>query len=403
MIKRTVTDKLISELYKDTILVLTGARQVGKTTLLRYLESYLVNVGKEVTFFSLEDKELLAELNAHPKNIFKYIDLKEQHLLIDEIQYLDDPSNFLKYIYDLHRDNIKLIVTGSSAFYIDKKFKDSLAGRKKLINIYSFSFSEFLIAKNEKELAEKISSHNVIDNGKKIKLLKAQIDKIYILMNEYFIYGGYPKVVLEEDKKEKIAMLQELHFSFLKKDVLESGVQNETKFYALLKLLAYQAGDLLNVNELANTLQLSRDAVENYIYIMEKSFIIKPIRPFFNNIRKELSKMPKIYFFDTGYRNSIMNNFETIELRTDKGGSLENLFFTGLERSDIDDINYWRTADKNEVDFIINQIYAFEIKFNERKFKPLKYKTFTSNYPKIPLSCVSYRSDKILSIIDFLN
>ena len=403
MIKRNVTDKLISELYKDTVLVLMGARQVGKTTLLRYLENYLLNAPEKVNFFSLEDKELLAELNAHPKNIFKYIDLQKQHLLIDEIQYLDDPSNFLKYMYDLHSDKIKIIVTGSSAFYIDRQFKDSLAGRKKLINIYPFSFSEFLIAKNEKELAEKISLHNVIDNGKKLKLLKTQMDKIYILLNEYFIYGGYPKIVLEQDKKEKIAMLQELYLSFLKKDILESGVKNELKFYALLKLLAHQAGDLVNVNELASTLQLSRDAIANYIYIMEKSFIIKPIRPFFNNIRKELSKMPKIYFLDTGYRNSIMNIFETLELRIDKGGSLENLFFTGLELSEIDDIKYWRTADKNEVDFIVNQADAFEIKFNERKFKPSKYKTFTSNYPKIPLSCVSYRSEKILSIIDFLN
>jgi uncharacterized protein len=403
MIKRTVTDKLIRELFKDNILILIGARQVGKTTLLRYTENYLINHSEQVSFFSLEDRELLADLNIHPKNIFKYIDAQNQYLLIDEIQYLADPSNFLKYIYDLHSDKIKLVVTGSSAFYIDRKFKDSLAGRKKIINIHPFSFSEFLLAKNEQQLAEKISSHQFWDNFEKLQIIKPQMDRVYLLFNEYFTYGGYPKIVLEQDKKEKVAMLRELHLSFLRKDILESGIKNESKFYALLKILAYQTGELVNINELSSTLQLSRDAINNYIYIMEKSFILKLVRPFFNNIRKELSKMSKVYFFDTGFRNSIMNTFESLELRIDKGSSLENIFFTELQCSDIEEINYWRTADKNEVDFIINRKYAFEIKFNQEKLIPSKYKTFKKKYPDIPFYGVSYYCNEKFSIIDFLN
>ena len=406
MVIRHIEKKLIKELSKKTILTMIGARQVGKTTLLKKLDKYLKAKNKISNIFSLEDKDLLLALNEHPKNIFKWIDkdIKYQYLLIDEIQYLEDPSNFLKYIFDLYNEKIKIIVTGSSAFYIDKKYKDSLAGRKKIINVKPFSFSEFLLAKKEDFLSEKFKDFSILEDLKGIELLVPQRDKIYDYLKEYFIFGGYPKVVLERDIEEKKEMLKELHLSFLQKDILESGVKNEIKFYNLLKLLASQIGELVNINELANTLDISRTAVLHYLYILEKSFILKDIKPFHLNMKSELIKMSKVFFLDTGFRNSILNNFENIEMRLDKGQSLENLFFLELYRKGIDDINFWRTKDQNEVDFIIEKKYAFEIKFSANKFKTSKYKSFIKNYDKIPLKPVSYRSENEgLSIIDFLS
>jgi uncharacterized protein len=406
MIIRNIEEELIKELYRDTILTMIGARQVGKTTLLNRLQKYLSKKNKAVNIFTLEDKTLLSHLNDHPKNIFNYVDedIEHQYLLIDEIQYLNDPSNFLKYMYDLHKDKIKLIVTGSSAFYIDKKYKDSLAGRKKLIYLKPFTFSEFLLTKNEEILSNKIKEFSFFYKLEKMKLLIPQKDKILNYLKEYFMFGGYPKVVLEKDKNEKKEILKELHLSFLQKDILEAGIKNEFKFYDLLKLLASQAGELLNVNELSNTLNISRDAIKHYLYIMEKSFIINPLRPFHNNIRIELTKMPKIYFLDTGYRNSILNIFNNLESRIDKGQSFENMFFIELYRKNINDINFWRTKDQNEVDFVVNKKYAFEIKFNSSKFKINKYKAFRKAYENISLNCVSYNNENDgLTIIDFLS
>ena len=407
MIKRLVEKKLIHETETDSILTMIGARQVGKTTLLNILKNHLLKKKKSVNLFTLEDKSLLSELNEHPKNIFNYIDFDsdKQYLLIDEIQYLDDPSNFLKYIYDLYHEKIKLIVTGSSAFYIDKKYKDSLAGRKKIVYIRHLTFSEFLLAKKETNLSKKISSFSYWNKNIKLKLLNQEKDKVYWLLNEYFIFGSYPKIVFEKTKNEKKEYLKELHLSFLQKDIFEAGIKNELKFYELIKLLAYQSGELLNINELSNTLNVSRDAVDNYLYVLEKSFIIKIIRPFHKNIRKELAKMPKMYFLDTGYRNSILNSFDKIDSRFDKGMAFETLFFNELNKQNLDSINFWRTKEKNEVDFIINEKFAFELKFNRKKFNINKYKSFVKLYPDIPLKCVSYLDDNTneLTITDFLS
>ena len=165
---------MVKNLDNDDILLLIGARQVGKTTVLRSIYRLIEKRDQNVYMFSLEDPMLLADLNAHPENIFNYIPKQNNRifLILDEIQYLDNPTNFLKYIYDLYAGKIKCVVSGSSAFYVDRKFKDSLAGRKRIIKLFSFSFSEFLLTKNENDISEKIVQHNYFKNKKKLKLLK---------------------------------------------------------------------------------------------------------------------------------------------------------------------------------------------------------------------------------------
>lgn len=405
LIRRKIEKDIDRQLGKDNLLLLIGARQVGKTTLLNQIRSRLEAEKRPVDQLTFEDPQFLGDLNEHPENLFKYIrkpqNDQRRHVLLDEIQYLDDPSNFLKYTYDLYHDSLKIVGTGSSAFYIDKKFKDSLAGRKRILRVLPFSFSEFLRAHGEERLADEIETGNVFKTGGKRRLLVPDRRKIERLWAEYSTFGGYPRVVLETEFEEKRALLKELHQSILKKDVLESGIRDEKKFHMLLRIIASQCGELVNVNELSNTIGLSHTAVENHIYVLEKSFIIQLCSPFHRNLRKELTKMPKVFMFDPGYRNSLLNNFSPVEQRLDQGASLENLFFSELVKSGVDDLNFWRTQDKKEVDFIVEQNRAFEIKSQIIKFKTSKYKTFTESYPDIPLSPVALSDETELDVLDF--
>ena len=403
MITRKISSAIAKNLDKPDILLITGARQVGKTTVLKELVSYLKKRNRETYFFTLEDPDLLTDLNQHPENIFNYVPKNSKYffLLLDEVQYLNNPTNFLKYIYDLYREKIKLIVSGSSAFYIDYKFRDSLAGRKKIIELYPFCFSEFLLAKKETKLSEKIAQENYFDRLKKVDLLKHEIRKLRYLWQEYSIFGGYPRVVLEDNLDEKKYILKEIYQSFLRKDIREAGIKNELKFYMLLKILASQVGQLSNIQELSNTIDVSNDTVSKYIYTLQKSFIIKQCAPFYRNIRKELTKMPKIFFLDNGYRNSLLNLFDPISQRIDNGAVLENIFFTELVKLSIDDIKFWRTQSKSEVDFIVNERYAFELKVSKKAYNMSKYKKFIDRYPEISLRLVTHQDENNLDLLDF--
>lgn len=266
--------------------------------------------------------------------------------------------------------------------------------------MYPFSFSEYLLAKNP-ELSNPLSTDTFLKTGNKRELLIPEKRLLIHHWQDYAIYGGYPRVVLEDDTEEKQHLLQELHQSFLKKDILESGVKNHLDFYKLLKLLASQCGELLNLNELANTLGISRTSVENYIYILRKSFIIEISSTFQNNLRKELTKMPKVFLLDSGYRNSLLNCFKPLSSRTDGGSTFENLFFSELYKNGIENIKFWRTQDKHEVDFIIDDELAFELKLNPRKFNSNRYERFKQSYPQIPLKLVVPEDAEELDILDF--
>jgi len=381
-IEREATIQAKKYLGTDDILLFIGARQAGKTTILRQLQSFLKEKNNLVYFLNLEDPDYLELLNKSPKNLFKVFTLdlnKKNFVLIDEIQYLNNPSNFLKYFYDEYGGKIKLLVSGSSAFYIDKKFKDSLVGRKKIFNVRTLSFREFLRFKNEIELAQK--------NFREINL--SEKEKIIIYYREYLIYGGYPRVVLAAtDEKEEI--LRDIAYSYIKKDIYEANIRQDEVFYKLFKILAEQIGNLINASELASTLGVSKTSIDNYLYVMRKSFHINLVKPFFKNTRKELTKMPKVYFSDLGLRNFFVSDFGSLETRKDKGALLENAVFKQLiEKYPEDKIKFWRTIAKNEVDFVIDKKEALEIKINPLLFKESNYKIFFKNYPDINFSLIS--------------
>jgi predicted AAA+ superfamily ATPase len=287
-------------------------------------------------------------------------------------------------LYDEQVKNIKIVATGSSAFYIDKTFKDSLVGRKKIFHLYTCSFDEYLKLRNKEELYVELKRIQTNPSAQTLKITFLQQE-----WNNYMIYGGYPAVITEQDTKEKIAYLKEIRDSFVKRDILESGVQNESVFYNLFRIIASQAGSLVNVNELAGSLKVKNETINNYLYILQKCFHIALIKPFFKNLRKELTKMPKAYLLDNGLRNCLVNNFEMPAFRLDKGELWENLYFRLLiEKYDIDDISFWRTTEDNEVDFVMSRIenpYAVEVKFNNNAIKENKYNIFRNTYPEIPL------------------
>lgn len=383
---RDLTLKLENYLGEDETLLIIGARQVGKTTVLYQIMDILKNQKKPCYFLNLEDPEYLSLINQSPKNLLKIypFDLnKKNFLFIDEIQYLNNPSNFLKYIFDEYKGKIKIIASGSSAFYLDRKFKDSLAGRKRIFYLYSLSFREFLRFRNEGELSLKDFS----------SLSLSEKEKIILYYQEYLSYGGYPRVVLAPQGEERMEILRDIAHSYIKKDIYEAGIRQDEVFYKLFKILTSQIGNLVNSSEIASTLGVSKTSIDNYLYVMQKSFHLALIRPFFKNVRKELTKMPKVYFLDLGLRNFFKGDFNLYQVREDKGRLLENALFRQLlEKYDKEEIKFWRTIQKKEIDFIVEEKFALEAKSQIKSLKLKDYKLFLENYPRIKLNFVSFES-----------
>ena len=203
---------------------------------------------------------------------------------------------------------MKIIATGSSAFYIDTRFHDSLAGRKWLYEILPLDFPEWL---------ELIGRGSLIPDLDKIHNTPSYytLPEILRLYEEYALYGGYPGVAKLSTPGEKKELLRLLVTDYAKKDALEGGIEKPEKYYMLMRLLAHGTGSLMNKNEISETLGLDIRTIERYIWIMERSYHVRRISPFFRNIRKELTKMPKIYWYDTGIRNALMNAYEPMMFR----------------------------------------------------------------------------------------
>lgn len=381
--EREILANIKENLTNDEVLMIIGPRQVGKTTSMRQTYDRLKQDGSLCHFLNLEDPDFLRLLNDSPKNLFNIIPFdkeKRNYLFVDEIQYLKDPSNFLKYFYDEYKGKIKIIASGSSAFYLDKKFKDSLAGRKKILYLLTLSFEEFLKFKGEDDLSK-------TDISKELPLqLQEKIMPLYL---EYLTYGGYPRVVLAKSIPEKQEVLKDLAYSYIKKDIYEADINQEETFFRLMKILSGQVGELVNVSELSATLGVTKITIDKYLKVMQKSFHIFLMRPFYKNIRKELIKMPKCYFGDSGMRNFFKNNFDNFYERDDKGQLLENGAFRQLlNKYDTEDLKFWRTRDKKEVDFIVEEKQAFEVKTKSSNYNDEKYKLFLANYPEIVLNYV---------------
>lgn len=379
IVKRDLLDHIMQRIDRKEVILITGARQVGKTTLMKEIERELKKRGEKTLFINLEDRDYLIMMNESPKNLLKFLGEGKTYVFIDEIQYLDDPTHFVKFLYDEYKDRIKLVVSGSSAFYLDRKFRDSLAGRKRLFILNTFSFKEFLRAKGKEELLDK---YELLPVRREVKNL----------LEEYCIYGGYPEVVMEKNIAEKKEILKELVNSYVKKDAIGADIRNEHKFFQLMKLLSGRAGKLINKTEISRILQVSVKLIDNYLYLMEKAFYIARVSPFYTNKTKEITKRKKIFFRDTGLRNVLINDFKFLEERSggDRGQLVENLFFRVLmDFYPIEDIKFWISKGGGEVDFIVEEKAGYEIKYTGRKINIKKYKEFEDKY-KIKVSVIDF-------------
>jgi uncharacterized protein len=401
-IQRNIHQSVSNHLKRKEYTIVTGSRQSGKTSLVKAISQEAEKAHKHVTYLTLEDQDILSAVNSHPEEIFSYIvrpakeSLSEKQkdervfLFIDEIQYAENPSNLLKYLFDTYGENLKIIATGSSAFYLDDKFKDSLAGRKRVFELQTLSFDEWLKFSGKDDLSEafdKIATRKTYISHSSREIMQS--------FNEYLVFGGYPVVALEDQTEEKILLLKELKNSFLKKDIEKAGISYQDKFYMLLTLLAGQTGNLVNRNELANTIGVDNKTINNYLFVLQKSFHIELVKPFYSSLRKELTKMPKVFFKDAGMRNSALNRFYDFQNREDQGQLLENYVYKRLTNVyDKDQIKFWRTSDNKEIDFIVSTShhvgFAFEVKMNCNKISRTSFRKFSENYPNYQFQTITH-------------
>ena len=365
LIERNVLCQITKWIPKKEAIVLLGSRQVGKTSMLYLLIQHLVKKRKidpeDIFYFDLERIENLEMLNAGADSLIDFI--KEQnpknsrkYVFIDEIQYLDNPSNLLKILVDHYSDKLKIFATGSSALTIKKKFKDSLVGRKITFEIYSLDFKEFLTFKKEKGLRDIIQRYEHFDYFKPVSAISH--NKILTKYFEYSLFGGYPAVVLLNKYTEKKKYLDDIYFSYIRKDINAIfSLESTTAFNKIAKLLALNIGNLVNLQEISKEAGIARQTVEKYFSILENTYICKFIQPYFTNKKKEIVKMPKVYFYDTGLRNRIINDFRKIEDRVDAGVLVENTVFKNLLKrvENKENIKYWRMKYGVEVDFVMDE------------------------------------------------
>ena len=364
MVTRTIVGNIKQEFFQKKAIVLLGARQVGKSTMLKTIfenETNMLWLDAENT-----DVSLIFE-NATATRLQSFFG-NNKFVIIDEAQKIDNIGSKLKLITD-YLPEIQVIATGSSAFELRNKLNEPLTGRKFEHKLFPLSFSEM---KNHIGLLEEIR-----------------------MLPHRLVYGYYPEVVTTQNNEEKILRL--LSDSYLYKDILLfNGIRKPEKMQELLKALAWQIGSEVNYHELGNLIGLKSETVEEYIHLLEQSFVIYRLNSYHTNQRKEIKKGKKIYFNDLGIRNAIINDFSPFETRKDKGNLFENFIINEfIKENEYQDkfqkFYFWRTNEQQEVDLIIEKngkLKVIEIKWNS-KIKPKIPLSFSNKYPEAKFNYVN--------------
>jgi len=352
-IKRQAYGLLKEKLQENKVVLLYGARRTGKTTLLNKLAEELKGTEK-IKFENGESlitqKELSSQMIAKLKSFVGDASL----LIIDEAQKIPNIGLNLKLIVD-HIPGIKVLVSGSFSFGLAQKVGEPLTGRKKTIHLYPISAKELIDSYGQTYYQEALETN--------------------------LIFGGYPELFGLNSEKEKKSYLGELIDSYLLRDIFEmEQVRNPKKITDLLTLLAFQVGKEVSLSELANSLDLHHDTVYRYLDLLEKTFVIVNVRGFSRNLRKEVTKTSRYYFYDNGVRNALISNFNHIGIRDDIGMLWENyIVMERIKKQSYGEIfsnNYfWRTYDQKEIDWVEERegkLFGYEIKWKAGKIKPPK-------------------------------
>jgi len=358
---RVAAGRLEADLDRPEILILLGARQTGKTTLVREMARRILAAGRArpefLHYFDLDTMRCEDILSTN-RSLIDFLgiaagdrDAPRRIVLIDEIQRLENPGLFLKSVYDLGLP-IKLVATGSSSLEIRSRVRESLAGRSIRHQLWPLSPEE-----------SRGTPHEPTDS--------------------YMQWGGFPAVVLAGNDADRQLVLANLLASYMDRDIVEFlRVENVAAFSSFLKLLAAQVGQLVNLNEIANTIGISRDTLSRHLAYLEGTFMARILRPFTGNRRTELTKMPKIYFADLGLRNLLAGRLAGPLAPADRGCLFENLVEIILRQDPrTEDLSFWRTRGGAEVDFVWRvrgELHAIEVKAS-----PLAH-------PRVPRSLASF-------------
>ncbi len=344
---RNIYPALFQHLSKKQITVLTGMRRTGKTTLVKQLMQDSVVTQKY--YFDLErmdSRTLFSEPN-YETIIYALTqqgaNFKEKVLIaIDEIQLVPNLPSVLKYLYDIY--DIKFIVTGSSAYYMKNLFSESLAGRKKLFEVYPLSFNELLSFNSVAVSPISLEKQGIF--------VKSEYERLKNYYETYINYGGFPEVVLSTSIADKKDMIQDIISSYINFDIaLLSDIRNPANLYKLIRLLAVRIGTKLDISKLTNLTGISRPTVENYLDLLEQSYLIRTIPVLSNSPDREITKARKVYFLDNG--------IAAASAEAGSGALFENAVFNQLLHHG--DIAYYQLKTGKEIDFILNREICFEV------------------------------------------
>lgn len=367
LINRTIQSRIEEYFVPGKVIVLVGPRRVGKTVLVRQIIS---SITEPVLFLNGEDintRELLAR-----RSVPHYLQLLDGRkiLIIDEAQKIPDVGAALKLMID-EIAGLRVLITGSSAFDVENRTGEPLTGRKYTFRLYPLSDAEYDQKYSVQERKDK--------------------------MKERLIYGCYPELLTMSNSGMKAAYLNDLVSSYLLKDILVfENIKKSDKILSLLRLIAFQTGSEISTTEIGRQLGMSENTVSQYLDLLSKVFIIHKVGGFSRNLRKEISKSSKWYFFDNGIRNILVANLNPVELRNDVGQLWENYIIS--ERIKFQQYSgmivnnfFWRTYDQQEIDWVEErggQLHAFEFKWSENKH-PRAPLGWSKTYPDASYSVVN--------------
>lgn len=367
-IQRFLLPQLEERVKPGQVAVVYGPRRVGKTTLVKeYLDAYQ---GK---YLFLNADELASREALESQDAKKLGELVNGFdlLVIDEAQRVREIGLNLKIIVDTY-PQLSVIATGSASFDLANKINEPLTGRKSTLTLFPISFEEL------------VSELGAFETKKQLE--------------RWVVWGGYPTSVTTESVKERERLLGELVGSYLYKDVLElDDVKRADKIVDLLRLIAFQIGKEVSLAELASNLALNRETVERYLDLLEKVFVIFRVSGFSRNLRKEVVKNHRYYFYDNGVRNSLIQNFNALNLRDDVGQLWENYLVSERMKTNhyhnrLVNSYFWRTYDQKEIDLVEEvggQLLGFEFKWKQGKLNASTVKEFTNTYPNASVQSVT--------------
>lgn len=360
MIKRDLYTQLKEHLQQPEMSVIVGPRQAGKTTLMEQLRTELHGVGERTMFFNMDveaDRRIMETQERLIQAIRAAVGRERGYVFLDEIQRKESAGVFLKGLYDL-RLPYKFVVSGSGSLELKAKIHESLAGRKRMFELRTCSFLEFAQYRTAYQYSDRIGEFFAADRVRTDALLE-----------EYVSRGGYPRAMIAERLDEQRAIMAELFRAYLERDVVVLlGVEKDEAFTSLVRLLAREVGQVLNIAALAQTIGIAPRTVQLYLHYLEQTFIVRKVTPFFKNARKEIRKSPTYYFSDLGMRAYAADTYGLPTIGQGSGFAFQQFIFRVLDEhaaATYARLHFWRTKDGAEVDFVLSrgdEVVPIEVK-----------------------------------------